>query len=693
MSIYRKIIAVLLSIAITFSLIAIPAVAAVDLFEPFTKVVVVPFSDFVVDVLHAGDKIYDSLTEIQRENFKETVGFWSSFFGPDSTADAYDAYVSTLDSPTASYSLSTTGYSATAVGSSKSSELSGYSILLSVDRSAAVSLLHNLGVNKSACITVVGEDVIGGLFFDSSGRLCMGRFVNPVGYLNASLFGVYDIANLELYRSDYVMVSLGNHLYSYPIFYDKFYAEQYPSFLTSTVLAIDWPSTASLSSSASLSFRFYHKSSSNTVWSDSLAGSSSNRVSYSLSGSISFCSAPLASTVVFGVGHNIVQPSGTTSSTRPVSLMQSINNYNEDNSYTDNSETVNYYIGTLDAGGDVTNIYNVNLYDEETLIFTEPVTGAQYQTTGWTYDYTTRCYTLDLSSGTFTLDGSDIDKVKLTYGDDLLTLDYYSGSTLVESDEYAYVRVAQSECALNGHTYTYETVQEATCTTPGERKYTCSVCGNQYAEEIPKTDHAYTYTTQQEPTCTADGIGLYTCSVCGDQHTEPIAALGHDWLATEVTDTTYNLPPGTSCPDCGSTDFTHELDKNGGVFGCTCSACGAEWVTEAEITYGHTEYTCSRCGETYIESEDPESGLFASIGNFVANGIGWVTDKLSDLINSISGINDIFSGFVERIKEKAGDYPAFLGAVIAVLPEDLTLVFWFAVIAAIVLAVWKKWFH
>lgn len=373
--------------------------------------------------------------------------------------------------------------------------------------------------------------------------------------------------------------------------------------------------------------------------------------------------------------------------------MQSIYNYNEGNHYTDNSETVSYYIGTLDAGGDVTNIYNVNLYDEETLIFTEPVTGAQYQTTGWTYDYSTRCYTLDLASGTFTLDGSDIDTIELTYGDDALTIDYYSGSSLVESDEYAYVRVAQSECALNGHTYTYETVREATCTAPGERKYTCSVCGNEYAEEIPKLDHAYTYAVSQEPTCTADGIGLYTCPVCGDQHTEPIAALGHDWLATEVTDTTYNLPPGTSCPDCGGTDFTHELDKNGGVFGCTCSACGKEWIEQAEVIYGHTEYTCSRCGETYIESDDPESGLFASIGNFIANGIGWVTDKLSDLINSIAGINDIFSGFVESIREKSGEFPSFLGAVIACLPEDLTTVFWFAVVAAVVLAVWKKWFH
>lgn len=380
-------------------------------------------------------------------------------------------------------------------------------------------------------------------------------------------------------------------------------------------------------------------------------------------------------------------------STRAAFLMQTINNYNTDNSYLDNSETVNYYIGTVDAGGDVTNIYNVNLYDEETLVFTEPVTGAQYQTTGWTYDYSTRCYTLGLTSGTFTLDGSDIGTIELTYGDDALTIDYYSGSSLVESDEYAYVRVAQSECALNGHTYTYETVQEPTCTTAGERKYTCSVCGNEYAEEIPKTDHSYTVSVEQEATCTTNGIELYTCSICGDQHTQTIPALGHDWLATEVTDTTYNLPPGAACPACGSTDFISDLDKNSGVYGCTCSECGAEWMESAELTYGHTEYTCSRCGETYIESNDPESGLFASIGNFIANGIGWVTDKLSDLIQSLSGINDIFSGFVESIKEKSGEFPSFLGAAIACLPEDLMTVIWFSVVAAVVLLVWKKWFH
>lgn len=102
MSIYRKIIAVLVGIAITFSVIIVPVFAVIDLFEPFTKVLVVPFSDFVVDVLHAGDKIYDALTEIQRENFREALDFWPSFFGSDSS-QSYSTYVSTLPTPEVSY--------------------------------------------------------------------------------------------------------------------------------------------------------------------------------------------------------------------------------------------------------------------------------------------------------------------------------------------------------------------------------------------------------------------------------------------------------------------------------------------------------------------------------------------------------------------------------------------------------------
>lgn len=400
------------------------------------------------------------------------------------------------------------------------------------------------------------------------------------------------------------------------------------------------------------------------------------------------------SDVYVGSG-GILQPAATT---RPASFFQVIDSYNTTNKYIDNSETVNYFIGSVDSGGEVTEIYEPSLFDEETMIFTEPVSGIQYQCTEWKYYYDQRAYVLKLADGSLVYDGQAVEWIGIMYGDDEVIV---AGCTeeptsyslnLVFSDSYAYVMVAQSECALNGHTYTYETVQEPTCTSSGERKYTCSVCGNEYAEEIPKLDHAYTYTVQQEPDCTTPGIWLYTCSLCGDQYTEQVDALGHDWLATENTPTSYALPEDAACPDCGSTDFDFTLDQVSETYSCTCS-CGAEWTEQAVVTYGQTTYTCSRCGESYVESEDPDSGLFASIGNFIANGIDWIVDKLVQLIDSIAGINEIFTEYVEQMKEKAGEYPAFISAFIAIMPEDLMTVFWFGVIAAVVLAVWKKWFN
>ena len=380
------------------------------------------------------------------------------------------------------------------------------------------------------------------------------------------------------------------------------------------------------------------------------------------------------------------------STTRCSSLMQTINNYNIDNSYIDNSTTVNYFIGSLGDDGSVTDVYSPALYDEETLIFTEPISGTQYQTTGWTYDYTTRSYDLTLAPGTMTVADTDITQVICTYGDDAVTISYCDSSgTAVQTDEFAYVMASQSECNINGHTYNVETTKEPTCTAAGERTYTCSICGNQYVEEISKTDHTYAdYTITQEPTCTAGGIASYTCSTCGAQITEKLDALGHDWLASEVTETTYEVPEGTSCPDCSGTAFTHTRSDT--TFTCTCSDCGAEWTVEADVTYGSTTFTCSRCGETYVESEDPDSGLFAALANFLSDGITWLTDKFTELAESINGIHTTFRSYLQKIQNVGGDFPALLGAVIGVLPEDFMAVVWFSIVALVILAVWLKFF-
>lgn len=471
-----------------------------------------------------------------------------------------------------------------------------------------LSLIRSLEVNKRALITSISPKYLVGVWFDSSGLFTCGIFTNPFGVANAQYLGVYSLSDLSLVFSSSNFAGV----FDRPLFYSRAWAETYADFLTSSVYAFDWgcdqPDKAA-------SLPVYFKSSLNTIWDDATAVVSlSNYYNSRLDSGNCYCLD--CDYVVFDSSRVVFAPTGTDLSSRPASLMQTINNYNEDNSYTDNSETVNYYIGTVDAGGDVTNIYNVNLYDEETLIFTEPFTGAQYQTTGWTYDYTTRCYTLDLSSGTFTLDGSDIDKVKLTYGDDFLTLDYYSGSTLVESDEYAYVRVAQSECALNGHTYTYETVKEATCTTPGERKYTCSVCGNEYAEEIPVIGHAYEYSIYQEPTCLESGIGIYTCSMCGDQYTEPIEPKGHTPEMIEYVPTEY--------------------DENG-----------------TAVSVGYTLYRCTVCGTEYkvndeIDIKDESwfswlASLFKKLISAIVNGLASGLEYLVE--NVIVTVTDLLVQF------------------------------------------------
>lgn len=369
------------------------------------------------------------------------------------------------------------------------------------------------------------------------------------------------------------------------------------------------------------------------------------------------------------------------SSTRAAAIFQNITNYNSP----DNS--VNYFIGSLDEEGNVINIYLPDLYEESSKIFTEPVTGNQYQTTGWVYDYISRTYILSLESGTFLIGSSDIDRIDLTYGDDALTISYYSNGSLITTDSYVYVISEERDCE---HDYVSSITTQPTCTSPGLMTYTCSKCGSIYTEELPMVDHIFTYNVTKEPTCTDPGTRVGVCSVCGTEVVQDLEPLGHDWLATEHTLTAYNLPPGAACPACSSTNFNSSFSSSKD-FDCTCSDCGKKWIEQAEVSLGKTVYTCSRCGETYTEVAEESSGLFAAIARFISNCIGWVTGKLKDLLHGISGINDVFSDFIISIKEKAKDYPAFLTAAISCLPEDFMSVIWFSIVALIVLAVWKKW--
>ena len=166
-----------------------------------------------------------------------------------------------------------------------------------------------------------------------------------------------------------------------------------------------------------------------------------------------------------------------------------------------------------------------------------------------------------------------------------------------------------------------EVVTPATCTTPGLRKYSCSLCDATYTEAIPATGHQNVKKTAAKDVtniCGGDGnAAFWTCSDCGKIYKD-------EALTDELADTTDADNDGI--PDALETkgpdhDFTGayvsaSAGENGKHYRqCTrfaqCGAYGPEephtWgdpaVTDATcLKTGKKVYTCtSGCGQTYEE--------------------------------------------------------------------------------------------
>lgn len=664
-------------------------------------------------------------------NYREFQGFESGELSSDDLSGVYDTFVESLDSTAASSGLIATGFSCSAIKSWYSYE--PYYSLGYICRRYPVelkNLLYSLGLMHKVAvfnINYYSPYHLIGIFWGEDGQLMYGYFENPLASKSASLFGVYAIDDLTMISSYSLDFYDSNSKCYGSVYFNKAYAESNSDFLTSNYFAVDWSRDFSVSNgfwnNVSNTFIIYifKKDASSTTWDSQTKYcglSTQHCTSYFLN----------VDNIIWDNTRIIIAPSNTDSSSRISVFSQLLSLWNQNHS---DLSSPNYFFGVLDSDGNISGYYNPSVYDEDKLVFTEPVTGGQYQTTGWKYDYTSRSYDIDLDSGTFSIDDTDIVRILCTYGDDSVTINYYDSSgTAVQSDEFAYVVAASSECALNGHSYTVAITKEPSCTAVGERTYTCSVCGDQYVEEIsmdahrytatitkpptctsagertytcagcgdqyiesiPASEHVYTCTILKEPTCTDFGVYIYTCSTCGSQYTDSVEALGHDWLSTETSETSYSLPDGISCPECDSLDFVCVLDDVACTYSCTCNSCGSTWTVSAVVTYGYTVYTCSRCGETKVVSDSDGNGLFTSIGNFIADGIKWTTDKLSQLVDSLTSILDTFNDYLDVVGQQSSSYPSFLGSIIGILPEDLTAVLWFGLVAFVVVAVIKVWF-
>lgn len=293
--------------------------------------------------------------------------------------------------------------------------------------------------------------------------------------------------------------------------------------------------------------------------------------------------------------------SGGDYSTRMAFMTDALSNFNIGNG------SVNYYIGSVDVGGNINNVYDPALFSEVTKTFTEPVTGQQYLCTDWTYCYTPaiRGYRLDLADGTYIYDGTSIRTIMLMYLDDSLRIIGFKET----SEELAEAGVIGENASVDAF-------------------YKYSVFSHQYAYVIAERvssdicDHVYTSETITAPTCMDSGVRRYTCELCGHVRDEDIPATGHSWEVTETVET--------------------EMNESGDV-----------------TKLGYTIYTCSVCEETYKQYDGSgQPGPPGAFDSESESSLSWLGGLFKKLISSI--VNGFAAGIEYLLEHVIGAVADFI---------------------------------
>lgn len=211
-----------------------------------------------------------------------------------------------------------------------------------------------------------------------------------------------------------------------------------------------------------------------------------------------------------------------------------------------------YLIYRLKVEGD-------KVVNETNNTYINPATGTTDTITDWSYDYSTRTYTLTLGGGTTTT---------VTYGDENVVIK--EGDTTYNI--YYLINGSGSENPDPGpdvpgpcnHQWSETSSTPATCTVPGSRALTCSLCNETKTETIPAPGHKWTIKQEvkteydEEGNKTQDGYTIFECSVCGEQYKS----------------TDGGAPPGGGGSGSGSSGGVFS-----GIFGLLVDFLGFFWNT------------------------------------------------------------------------------------------------------------------
>ena len=191
-----------------------------------------------------------------------------------------------------------------------------------------------------------------------------------------------------------------------------------------------------------------------------------------------------------------------------------------------------------------------------------------------------------------------------------------------------------------------EIITEATCTEEGEKKFTCSICGDEKTEKVSATGHQHTEIRNKKEatcketgysgdtwckdcgkkilsgqtiaktenhswdagkvttkaTCTEEGEKKFTCSICGDEKTEKVSATGHQHTEIrnkkEATCKEEGYSGDTWCKDCGKKILSGQAIVKTEDHSWNQGEITKEPTCKEE---GEKTFTCSICGNTKTE--------------------------------------------------------------------------------------------
>lgn len=156
-----------------------------------------------------------------------------------------------------------------------------------------------------------------------------------------------------------------------------------------------------------------------------------------------------------------------------------------------------------------------------------------------------------------------------------------------------------------GHKLTVKEHKDATCNEKGYDVQVCSVCNEEIRTELEIDLNAHKYDDGKviEPTCSRDGYTVYTCAVCGNTKRENIIPHKEHVMEDIVVPATCQIQGYTrhQCKNCDYTYYDTYTDPLEHDYEATVKA-------PACTERGYTVYTCKNCGYTYTDNYVGASG-------------------------------------------------------------------------------------